>query len=105
MVDGLHVPPDIPCTAEAVVNGDSLIPAISAASILAKNARDRVMLEIHRQHPEYGFDRHKGYPTKSHLEAIQRLGILPVHRRSFAPVRRLCAVVEAVSHGANGGSR
>ena len=63
------------------------MPAISAASILAKTARDAHMLELHAMFPEYGFDRHKGYPTAEHLEVLSRLGPTPQHRRSFAPVR------------------
>lgn len=88
LVDGLHVPA-IGCPAEAVVNGDSLVPSISAASILAKNARDREMVVLNEKFPGYGFDRHKGYPTRAHIEAIERLGVLQVHRRSFGPVRRI----------------
>ncbi|MGH8731563.1 MAG: ribonuclease HII, partial [Burkholderiales bacterium] len=74
----------------AVVRGDDRIPAISAASILAKTARDAVMRELHARFPEYGFDRNKGYPTPDHLAALRRFGVSPVHRRSFAPVRILC---------------
>lgn len=87
-VDGLHCPPlDMP--AHAVVKGDSLVAEISAASILAKTARDAEMLALHRIYPAYGFDRHKGYPTALHLEAIRRHGVTPIHRRSFGPVKRL----------------
>jgi ribonuclease HII len=71
-----------------VVRGDALIPAISAASILAKVARDTMMLELDRNYPEYGFSRHKGYPTATHLKALENHGISPVHRKSFGPVRR-----------------
>jgi ribonuclease HII len=74
--------------AHAVVKGDSLVAEISAASILAKTARDAEMLELHQIYPEYGFDRHKGYPTADHLAAIARHGVIAIHRRSFAPVRR-----------------
>jgi len=87
LVDGRHCPP-LACTTQALVKGDSRIAAISAASILAKVARDREMLELHERHPQYGFDRHKGYPTAAHLEALARHGPCPQHRRSFAPVRR-----------------
>jgi ribonuclease HII len=69
------------------VGGDGLEPAISAASILAKVTRDRVMLALHEQFPAYRFDRHKGYPTPDHLERLQALGPCEAHRRSFAPVR------------------
>ena len=72
-----------------IVRGDSLEPAISAASILAKVTRDGVMKKLHEEYPEYGFDRHKGYPTKDHLARLARFGPCPIHRRSFAPVRNL----------------
>ncbi|MFN3714597.1 MAG: ribonuclease HII [Alcanivoracaceae bacterium] len=88
LVDGNRVT-DFGCPAEAVVKGDGRIPAISAASILAKVARDEEMVLLHQRHPDYGFDRHKGYPTVEHLAALTRLGPLPEHRRSFAPVARL----------------
>jgi ribonuclease HII len=71
---------------EAIVRGDSLVPAISAASILAKTHRDAIMADLDRIHPGYGFARHQGYPTAAHREALMRLGPSPVHRRSFAPV-------------------
>ncbi|MDP1673534.1 MAG: ribonuclease HII [Burkholderiales bacterium] len=88
VVDGLHVPKvDMP--ARAMVQGDARVAAISAASILAKTARDALMLELHAIYPEYGFDRHKGYGTALHLAALRRLGPIPAHRRSFAPVRDL----------------
>lgn len=92
LVDGVHCP-DIPHRVRAVVGGDATIAAISAASILAKTARDALMLELHHTYPGYGFDRHKGYPTRAHLTAMARLGVLPIHRRSFAPVRRLLQTV------------
>lgn len=87
LVDG-NKTPSLGCPAEAVVKGDARIPAISAASILAKVARDSEMITLHAQHPEYGFDRHKGYPTEMHRQALAKLGPLPQHRRSFAPVAR-----------------
>lgn len=86
LVDGLHVP-KVAMPARAIVQGDATVPAISAASILAKVARDAVMLELHAVYPDYGFDRHKGYGTALHMAALQRLGATPAHRRSFAPVR------------------
>ncbi|MDR5890023.1 MULTISPECIES: ribonuclease HII [Halomonas] len=79
---GHHVP------GQAVVKGDARHPAIAAASILAKVARDADMLALDARHPDYGFARHKGYPTPEHLAALTRLGALPEHRRSFAPVKR-----------------
>ncbi|NNM81339.1 MAG: ribonuclease HII [Burkholderiales bacterium] len=86
-VDGLHCP-DVSIPSKAIVEGDSLIAEISAASILAKTARDAFMLELHQIHPEYGFDRHKGYPTRAHLEALDRHGPCIFHRKSFSPVRK-----------------
>jgi ribonuclease HII len=72
-----------------VVDGDALHPEIMAASILAKTVRDTLMAEVERRHPGYGFDRHMGYGTRAHLAAMQRLGLCPEHRRSFAPCARL----------------
>lgn len=85
-VDGNRAPL-LPCRSETVVGGDGLLACISAASILAKVCRDRVMLDYHRQYPGYGFDRHKGYPTAHHRHCLNELGPCPIHRRSFAPVR------------------
>jgi ribonuclease HII len=91
LVDGLHCPQlpwqASPWPARAIVQGDAKVPAISAASILAKCARDAAMLEIHERYPQYRFDRHKGYGTPEHLDALQRFGPCEVHRRSFGPVR------------------
>ena len=91
LIDGNRIPPDMPCPAEALVRGDAREPAISAASILAKVTRDRILDALHADFPAYGFDRHKGYPTPEHLEALRRLGPCAAHRRSFAPVRAACA--------------
>ena len=77
--------------AEAVVKGDAKIPAISAAAILAKTARDAEMYALHERHPQYGFAQHKGYGTAAHLAALQRFGALPEHRRDFAPVKAVIA--------------
>lgn len=88
LVDGNRCP-DLPCPARAIVRGDSRVAAISAASIMAKVTRDREMVELDARYPGYGLAQHKGYPSKLHLEALQRLGVLPVHRRSYAPVRRI----------------
>ena len=88
LVDGLYCPSTgIP--SQAIVKGDSKIPAISAASILAKTARDALMLELHAQYPLYGFADHKGYPTAAHLVALRQHGVSAVHRKSFRPVREL----------------
>ncbi|WP_168013957.1 ribonuclease HII [Halomonas salinarum] len=87
LVDGNRLPGHhLP--GQAVVKGDSRHPAIAAASILAKVARDAQMVSLDALHPDYGFARHKGYPTKEHLAALSRLGPLPDHRRSFAPVKK-----------------
>lgn len=88
LVDGKQCP-TIAYPVEAIVRGDSLIPAISAASILAKTARDKEMLRLHRLYPVYGLDRHKGYPTAAHLAALELHGVCEIHRRSYAPIRKL----------------
>ncbi|SFB20376.1 RNase HII [Lentibacillus halodurans] len=87
-VDGNQLP-DIDIPAEAIVKGDDLVPAISAASILAKVERDKVMKELHQIYPQYGIDKHKGYLTKNHMLALQEYGPCPAHRKTYAPVRRL----------------
>ena len=87
LIDGNRIPTGLGVDAEAIVQGDAKVAAISAASILAKVARDRWMLELDAAHPGYGFAAHKGYPTPEHLDALRRLGPCPAHRRSFAPVR------------------
>jgi ribonuclease HII len=89
LVDGNRLP-RLDVLAEAVVRGDALVPAISAASILAKVTRDRLLVELDRACPGYGFARHKGYGTAEHLEALVQLGATPHHRRSFAPVSAVC---------------
>lgn len=89
LIDGNKLPKDLPCPGRAIVGGDALEPAISAASILAKVSRDRLMIALETVHPGYGFAVHKGYPTPAHLAALQQLGPCSQHRRSFAPVRRL----------------
>jgi ribonuclease HII len=91
LIDGNKLPKDLPCRGRAIVGGDALEPAISAASILAKVTRDRLMVTMESHHPGYGFAVHKGYPTPAHLAALSLLGPCPQHRRSFAPVRRLIA--------------
>ncbi|MDR1462787.1 MAG: ribonuclease HII [Azoarcus sp.] len=90
LVDGNRCP-ELPFPVRAIVGGDALEPAISAASILAKTARDARMIELDRLHPQLGLARHKGYPTAAHLAAIQRYGITGFYRKSFAPVRRILA--------------
>jgi ribonuclease HII len=88
LVDGLYCP-DSRFPSQAIVRGDALVPAISAASILAKWSRDRDMVALHAVRPEYGFDRHKGYSTPEHLSALRQHGPSQFHRRSFAPVREM----------------
>lgn len=88
LIDGLHCP-SLACPATAVVSGDASVAAISAASIIAKVTRDRIMCALHHDFPQYGFAQHKGYPTAAHVAALQRCGASSVHRTSFAPVRRV----------------
>jgi ribonuclease HII len=88
LIDGNQAP-KLDCAVRTIVHGDSLEPAISAASILAKVTRDRLMKKLHIDYPDYGFDRHKGYPTADHLARLARYGPCPIHRRSFAPVRKV----------------
>lgn len=92
-VDGLYVP-DTSIPSKAIVQGDSLVPAISAASILAKVYRDDEMTALDLVYPGYGFAEHKGYPTVIHRDALKRLGPCPIHRRSYAPVAALMQAVE-----------
>jgi len=88
LVDGPYCP-EMNLRIRAIIRGDATVAAISAASILAKTGRDAEMRRLHEQFPQYGFDRHKGYPTPEHLDALRRHGVCEVHRRSFAPVRRI----------------
>lgn len=88
-IDGNRVPDGLQVTAEAVVGGDALMPAISAASILAKTARDAQMYELDELYPQYGFAKHKGYGTAAHLAALKNFGVLAEHRREFAPVKSI----------------
>lgn len=87
-IDGNRIPDELNIPAEAVVGGDGKMTVIAAASILAKTARDAQMYALHKQFPQYGFNQHKGYGTKAHLAAIAQHGILPEHRRDFAPIRQ-----------------
>lgn len=93
LVDGNRAPV-FAVAATAIVGGDGRVPAIAAASILAKVARDTEMISLEESWPGYGFARHKGYPSAEHLEALKRLGVTPLHRRSFGPVRALVAVAD-----------
>jgi ribonuclease HII len=98
LVDG-HIAPEFGFEAIPVVKGDALVPAISAASILAKVERDQRMIGLGGRYPGYGFELHKGYPTRAHREALARLGPSPAHRMSFAPVRAAAARVAAAETG------
>ena len=89
LVDGNKVPQDLSMSCDAVVGGDAIHPEISAASILAKVTRDHEMVELDKKYPQYGFAKHKGYPTKAHFEAIAEHGVITEHRRSFGPVRKV----------------
>lgn len=102
-VAGLHIQPDyvlidgnkvpqLPMDAQAVVKGDLRVAEISAASIIAKVTRDREMEELDAQYPQYGFAKHKGYPTKAHFEALEVHGVIEQHRRSFKPVKRILGI-------------
>ncbi len=107
-VSGLHLQPEhvlvdgnkLPrwnYSAEAVIGGDGRVQAIAAASIIAKVTRDREMVALDAQYPGYGLAGHKGYPTAAHIDALQRLGVTPIHRRSFGPVQKLCVPADKIS--------
>ena len=89
LIDGNRIPPGLPCPAQAIVKGDARSLSISAASIVAKVTRDRLMQDLAARHPGYGWERNAGYPTADHLRALQELGVTPWHRRSFKPVQKL----------------
>lgn len=91
LVDGNKIP-QLPMAAQAVVKGDLRVAEISAASILAKVTRDREMEALDAQYPDYGFAQHKGYPTKAHFEALEKLGAIEQHRKSFKPVKRILGI-------------
>jgi len=91
LIDGNALPEDLPAPARAIIKGDLTEPAISAASILAKTARDHKMKIYDATYPGYGFASHKGYGTKAHITALHQLGVTPIHRKSFAPVRACLA--------------
>lgn len=97
LIDGNRCP-KLAIASEAIVKGDDKVAAISAASILAKTARDALLMELHQQYPQYGFDQHKGYPTALHMTRLKEYGVSPVHRKSYAPVKALLATnLEKVS--------
>ncbi len=89
LIDGNMIPDGCPCAATAIVKGDGKSVSIAAASIVAKVARDRIMVDLAQQHPGYGWEKNAGYPTKVHRDALQQLGVTPHHRRSFKPVHNM----------------
>lgn len=89
LVDAVKIP-YITISQTALTKGDSLSASIAAASIIAKTYRDKIMLAYHQQYPQYGFDKHKGYGTAEHIQALEKFGLLPIHRRGYAPVDKLC---------------
>ncbi len=93
LVDGNKIPQGLSMSCEAIVGGDALHAEISAASILAKVTRDRQMVVLHQQHPQFGFAQHKGYPTKMHFAAIAEHGVIDQHRRSYAPIKQALAKI------------
>jgi len=100
IIDGNRAP-TLSCEVKTVIGGDRLVASISAASVLAKVYRDRLMLSMHSVYPDYGFDRHKGYPTAHHLDRLRELGPCPIHRKSFAPVRKAIQLSQPGSGSAN----
>lgn len=96
LIDGNRCP-KLAIAAEAIIKGDDKVPAISAASILAKTARDADLLELHKQYPQYAFDQHKGYPTALHLARLREFGVSPVHRKSYGPVKALLNSVPEIA--------
>lgn len=94
LVDGNQCP-KLPCQTKTIVKGDQTVAVISAASVIAKVSRDRIMQTLDKQYPNYGFAKHKGYPTKAHLLALQNYGVSPIHRRSYAPVKRILNLVKS----------
>jgi ribonuclease HII len=98
LVDGAMVPAGLSCPGEAVVRGDALCLSISAASVVAKCLRDRIMVDLAQHHPGYGWERNAGYPTKEHRLALAERGVTPHHRRSFAPVHNILYQDGTTSH-------
>jgi ribonuclease HII len=98
LIDGNLIPRGLACAATAIIKGDALCLSIAAASIVAKVTRDRIMVDLAQQHPGYGWEANAGYPTKAHLEALQKLGVTAWHRRSFKPVHNILYQAISVSH-------
>ncbi|MEL6642581.1 MAG: ribonuclease HII [Pseudomonadota bacterium] len=97
LIDGNLIPRDAPLPCEPVVKGDARSLSIAAASIIAKCTRDKIMVDLAQQYPGYGWEKNAGYPTKAHIEALERLGVTPHHRRSFAPVHKILCHAKSVS--------
>jgi ribonuclease HII len=94
LIDGNLIPKGLTCTSRAIVKGDAKCLSIAAASVIAKVTRDRIMVDLAQQHPQYGWERNAGYPTKAHFQALLDFGVTPFHRRSFAPVHNiLCQAI------------
>jgi ribonuclease HII len=98
LIDGNLIPRGLACAATAIVKGDALCLSIAAASIVAKVTRDRIMVDLAQQHPGYGWERNAGYATKTHLQALQTLGVTPLHRRSFQPVHNILYQANSLNH-------
>ncbi|WP_208351060.1 ribonuclease HII [Pseudaestuariivita rosea] len=98
LIDGNMIPRGLTISTEAIVKGDSKSLSIAAASIVAKQYRDKLMVDLAQQHPGYGWEKNAGYPTKAHLDALQNLGVTPVHRRSFKPVHNILYQAKIASH-------
>ena len=92
LVDGNRLPPDLPCRGVAVVRGDGSVLTIAAASVIAKTVRDRLIMNLAVRYPGFGWERNKGYGTKEHIRALEKLGITPEHRKSFAPIRKILSL-------------
>ena len=91
LIDGNRLPKNLSCDGTAIVKGDALVGAISAASVLAKVQRDHDMVELDKQYPQYGLAKHKGYPTKAHLEALEEFGPTEIYRKTYGPVKKWLA--------------
>lgn len=96
LIDGNRLPKDLTCPGTAIIKGDALVASISAASVLAKVSRDHDMVELDAKYPEYGLAKHKGYPTKAHLEALQKYGPTEIYRKTYGPVKKLLEVKAAI---------
>ncbi|MBB5514224.1 ribonuclease HII [Rubricella aquisinus] len=98
LIDGNRLPPDLPCPAQAVIKGDSISLSIAAASIVAKVTRDRIMADLAKAHPGYGWETNAGYGTAAHIAGLERLGVTPHHRRSFKPIHKILGQERIAGH-------